>query len=416
MFFDFQGLEDDEAVALLLKAARQPQPWDPIVIDVATAIVRTLGNLAMAIMQAGKTISQGHCKLDEYLEYYYRHRKTIRQRQATTTKTNADDLGIFTTFEINRQVIRNRCTEASEDALQLLNTFAFLYHDDIRFDTSKRAITNMRIESAHKDEEKRIENETGTVRPISQWSAWCRETVSGMLAFVYKSRSPSVLPNVSLKSCFSSSTWKSLANKVQAIRAGQESKEFDPDRLRAALRQLTQRSLVLYNEMTDSFFIHPLVHKWARERPGMSIAEQSLWCGAAATLLAHCILLPPLGNTTEDEEMQRLLLPHVEHVRECQTSIEDCMREKRTGRSWIKPWPVIEPSFTREKAIMYAKFSIVYAENGRWKEAKELQLEIRDFTMQSLGLKHATTRRVTLALAGTMLNLRQIDDATALQE
>jgi tetratricopeptide (TPR) repeat protein len=162
--------------------------------------------------------------------------------------------------------------------------------------------------------------------------------------------------------------------------------------------------------------MHPLVHKWARERPDMSISEQGLWCGAAAILLAHCILIPPLGNTTEDEEIQRLLLPHVDHVRECQTSIEDFMRKKRITRTWIKLWPVLEPIFSREKALMYAKFSIVYAQNGRWEEAKKLQLEVKNFTMQYLGLKHATTRRVTLALAGTMITLSEIDEAAALQE
>ena len=79
--------------------------------------------------------------------------------------------------------------------------------------------------------------------------------------------------------------------------------------------------------MTDSYSIHPLVHKWARERPDISIAEQGIWSEAAAVLLSHCILIPPLGNTREDEDIRKHLLPHVDHVRECQASIEQRMRQ-----------------------------------------------------------------------------------------
>ena len=205
-----------------------------------------------------------------------------------------------------------------------------------------------------------------------------------------------------------------LADDSQAIRTGRLSKEFDSDRLRVALRQLTQFSLITHSAHTDSYSLHPLVHKWARERPDMSIAEQGVWSEAAATLLTHCILLPPLGQTTEDEDIRKHLLPHVDHVRECQVSIEQRMRDKRMAR--MKPWPVFEGGFNREKALMYAKFSIVYAQNGRWEEAKRLQLAVKDFTMQVFGLQHALTRRITLALAGTMFNLGQSDDAAALQK
>jgi hypothetical protein len=204
-FFDFEGLENDEAVALLLKAAGQPQPWDLDVTDMATTIAKTLGHLAIAIVQAGKTIRESYCKLDEYLEYYDRQWKKLRQREGATTRASADDLGVLTTFEINRQAIRIRCNEASEDALQLLDIFAFLYNQNIRFDILKRAVVNPRVENVHQDEEKRKEVETRPIRSILQWSSWWRETVFDMLALIYKDRSPSVLPSVSPKGYFSSS-------------------------------------------------------------------------------------------------------------------------------------------------------------------------------------------------------------------
>jgi len=146
----------------------------------------------------------------------------------------------------------------------------------------------------------------------------------------------------------------------------------------------------------------------------MSILEQSVWSEAAAQLLACCILIPPLGNTTEDENMRKLLLPHIIHVQECQKSIEQRMKDNRMSR--MKPWPVFDGSFNKERALMYAKFSMVYSQNGVWDEAKRLQSVVKDFTMKVLGIQHATTRRVTLALSRTMYLLGQSDDAATLQK
>ena len=97
-------------------------------------------------------------------------------------------------------------------------------------------------------------------------------------------------------------------------------------------------------------------------------------------ILSHCILLPPLGSTIEDEELRKDLLPHIDHVQDCQRSIEQRMRDIRMAR--MKPWPIFERGFDRDKAVMYAKYSTVYMQNGRWEEAKRLQLAVRNFTMK----------------------------------
>ena len=197
------------------------------------------------------------------------------------------------------------------------------------------------------------------------------------------------------------------------VRDGRNAKEFDPDRLRRALRQLTQFSLVIHNDKTDAYSIHPLVHKWARERPDMSILEQGVWSEAAAVLLSSCILLPPLGNTTDEEQVRKYLLPHVEFVSKRQQEIEQRMRDIRMAR--MKPWPLFEGGFNKEKTLMYAKFSLIYAHNGQWEEAKRLQRTVRNVTLQFLGLEHASTRRITLALSGTLHALGETDDSAELR-
>lgn len=156
------------------------------------------------------------------------------------------------------------------------------------------------------------------------------------------------------------------------------------------------------------------MHKWARERPDMSIAEQSLWSEAAAELLSCCILTIPFGNTTEDENLRRTLLPHIQHVRTCQVSIEQQMKERRMTR--LKTWPVLDGGFNEKRAGIYAKFGSILAQNGCWDEAKRLQSAVRDFTMQVWGIGHVEARRSTLKLSITLGWLGESHEAVALQE
>lgn len=146
----------------------------------------------------------------------------------------------------------------------------------------------------------------------------------------------------------------------------------------------------------------------------MSIAEQSLWSEAAAELLSCCILTVPPGNTTEDENLRKTLLPHIQHVRTCQASIEQQMNDRRMTR--MKPWPVLDGGFNEKRASMYAKFGSIFAQNGCWEEAKTLQSAVRDFTMQVWGIGHVDTRCITLKLSTNLCWLGENNDAVALQK
>lgn len=195
-FFEFQGMRNSEASCLLLTAAGQVQPWDSTMSHIATTIARTLGYLALAITHAGRAIREGYCMLHEYLDFHERQWKKMRQKRASIKdKDEADDLGVFATFELNRRVIEDRDSEASRDALQLLDTFAFLHNQNIRFDILTRAITNAQVESKHAEEEK---NKTVVAQADSalDWSVWWSGAKVAVITFIWKNRTPSVLPDV----------------------------------------------------------------------------------------------------------------------------------------------------------------------------------------------------------------------------
>jgi tetratricopeptide (TPR) repeat protein len=272
--------------------------------------------------------------------------------------------------------------------------FAFLHYENIRFEFLEKAVKNGAVQSRQQAEDRRRADEMKAVSKQQTWSMWSSDLLFTVLTYLYRNRGLPALPDV--------------------LRTGRRECHFDKFRVRAAMRQLTQCSLVIYNHEKDSYSMHPLVHKWAREAPEMTFGEQSIWAEAAGVLLSCCILLPPLGTSTKDEELRKDLLPHVDHVRDSQAQIEQSIRDKRMAR--MKPWPIFETGFNRERALVYAKFSVVYAQNGRWEDAKRLQLAVKEFTMKVLGLRHLTTRRIHLALAGTLLYLGESNEAALLQE
>ncbi|KAF2032794.1 hypothetical protein EK21DRAFT_98630 [Setomelanomma holmii] len=332
--FELASLAHEESLCLLFQAAETKPSLRMHQRELALAICEKLGHLPLTIVQAGATVRHGFCSLEKYLDYL--EHQWVRTSKARGMRRVggivAGHSTIYATFELNHRAIQIRETEASSDAAQLLKMLAFFHHQNIRFEFFRRAVTNVGLEEEH-------------------------------------------------------------AKMVDIIRNAHEDQDFDADRTLAALQTLVQFSLLSYDEPQDSYYMHPLIHRWSRERYSMTPAEQGIWSEAAATMLSHCILLPPLGNTTEDEDIRRDILPHIDFVRQCQATIEQRIHDNRLGR--MKPWPVFSPDGlnSKEKALNYAKFSIVYAQNGRWEDARKLQTAVHEFLLKTVGIGQEITRR-----------------------
>ncbi|KAJ3545083.1 hypothetical protein NM208_g2692 [Fusarium decemcellulare] len=137
-------------------------------------------------------------------------------------------------------------------------------------------------------------------------------------------------------------------------------------------------SLIIRNDHTDTYAMHPIVHRWARERPKMRLAEQALWAEVTGRVLAASVLLPPLGTAAADEKYHISLLSHVMHVQDCRRSTAEAISNARSSTNQVFSWiislvPDLAPD--ADKVRMYAKFSLIYAKCGYWKEAEELLKE-----------------------------------------
>lgn len=404
-FLEFRGLDNREANDLLLKAANQPIPWDDTCETSASSITETLGFLVLAIVHAGAAIREGLCTLKTYLSFYQRGWKRIRRARegrGETIDKSDDHMDVYTTWEICYQHIESKAKEGSEaaqDAIQLLATFSFFHWKNIRYDTLRRALENPVIEARHASKEMQSQERNPLVKPPTM-SQRIRGLNIVLLTLLLRDRSPPALPRL--------------------IREARTATNFDElgehhDRLRYALKELVQMSLVTYSEINDSYSMHPIVHQWARERPGMRLAEQAVWAEAAAMVLSSSILLPHLRNNAHDEDYNRDVLPHVDHVHMCRRSVMGRIGVKLQEHwtSWFIPRP--RPTMTPARALMYAKFSIVYSHCGHWNHAEQLQSEVKSYTEKFLGSGNEKTRRITIALAGTYWNMGRGADAERLQ-
>ena len=398
-YYQFDELEENESVELLLKAADEPQPWSPTTMESSKDICRTLGHLPLALTHAGKTILARQCTLENYALFFNKNWMRIRKMRASNDPRPISDANdaIYSSYEIIHDGIVAKCTQASEDALDLLKVFSFLHRQRIRADIFLRAASNPKLEELEQERRMEEERRVGIGKKATvPWAQYLRSLGIGILGFVLKLGYRPVLPRL-------------LSDAL-------ESRQFDELRLRQALKELFQMSLVFANPdpKDDSYSMHPAVHLWVRERPEMTILDQAVWCQAAATILTQAILIPPLGDNEENEILRRDLLPHVRQVQEHERTV--CARFLENQESRRRLWPVLQPRFDRARATQLIKFSLVYSQCGLLEEAEKLQLQVAEFAIRMLGMENTTTMDILLLLSYTYWQLTRGQEAAELQQ
>lgn len=407
-FLELQVMKKEEANELILKAAEAPSPWSMSVKESASIICQALGYLPLALVHAAKAILLGICSWGDYLIYYERQTQRIRRerfrrrsqsppKKRTGFKEDSDKMNVFSSYEILHQSLEASSEERFQDAAELLYVFSYFHFQNIRLDFLLSAAINSYKEADQRDKEAKedtlLQHRLPKPKPKS-WSVWHREL---MLVLNNYLETPPPLP----------AALKNSENLPQSVFVDEIHV-----RLSEALAVLLKRSLVMRQDRVESrYSMHPLVHQWVRERPGVS--HQSLWCQVAMTTLAKSILRPPLGDTDHDRDMRRELLPHIIHVRECQAVTKKRLEE---NRALAKPfWPAPKDKFGRSQADESARFSRVYSECGLFNEALQLQYKTLTFLTQMLGENHPLTIRVTLFVSGTLSELTRVAEATRLQ-
>lgn len=401
--YQFESLSREDASQLLLKVAKiTPTPWTERVIEAAESISQTLGALPLALIHAGLSIMKRLCSLEEYPQYHRRSVAALRQErlQRGFKGDINENLKVFTTFEINFLPLVNGDTEPCRDAVEILKICSFLHYENISLDIFLKALEHPRLEALHAREEEERGKEANLAAEartlmLALKSSFTKKFLVEKLQRALMDQSRPILPS-----------FLQDVDYLQRQYNWEEFKGFFKDRINRALSELDRRSILNYHEHSDSYSMHPLVHQWARERPAMLNSDQAIWCEAATNILAQCVLLPPLNANESYANMPGLLLPHVLTVEEYQARMQrdydDKLVDGRKKKSWItRNLSLGPPVMIPRKAIRLAKFSTIYAQGGRWKEAEKHQLVVRDYCIRMLGMENMKTVSIMLALAGT---------------
>ncbi|KAG9240959.1 hypothetical protein BJ878DRAFT_559262 [Calycina marina] len=392
-YFEFQGLDERNSVELLLNAADESMPWISSSVDCANAIAKAMGYLPLALVHAGKTILAKLCTLETYLDFFEKTWERIRyaERSNATTPISNADATIYSSYELIHNHISAKKTTASEDALDLLRIFSFLDRQQIKLSIFLRAESNPRIESSDaisKGERKEYSRLIPKLTPAQTF----KNNVLRIIILLSQLGNRPVLP-------------KFLS----------ESNEFFEIRLKKALNELSQMSLVSTSSGSgDCYSMHAAVHLWARQRSEMTLVEQAVWCQMTATILSRAILLPPLGDTEENETFRRDLLPHVRHVQQVERTIQATFARNREHRR--KLLPTLTSPITSDRLVQLTKFSLVYAQGHQLEEAERLQKYVAEIAIKYLGKENVKTIGIMRLLSGTYWQLAQVDRAAELQK
>lgn len=366
--FHFEKLEEEEASDLLLAAAAFPRPWGALIKEQAIRAAQVLGYLPLALIHAGTAILENVCSLDKYTEYFERSWNKIRRSRGRSPSPGRQaayqsDMSVYSSYEMIYVGLENKQDQRSKDALQLLKIFSFFHRENIELDLLKTAATNPRRE-----------REFGQTR--------------GQAAVQPQDRRRDLRSLVSRWFIFIASQLSSPGSILPEVLRDEDDIPFDEDRLRVALSLLVRLGMVTLQDENNSYWMHPLVHTWVRERPGTSTAEQAIWCRAAATVLVQSILFEaPQAYAIRNERMQRQIHLHVKHVLQLQGVISKQITENQATlyRPWPLSWFILQPKFRAFEATEYAKFSLVYLQCGDYATAERLQLQVKDFIFTNLG-------------------------------
>ena len=316
---------EEDAISLLLQAACLDEASDEL-RQASRLIVNELCLLPLAIDQAGAAITCGLCDVHSFLQLYSQHHLKMLDDPSFKGASKYGH-GVYGTWDLSFKAIHARATvgddlmdtQAAKSAILIFQTFAFFHHENIMEDIFKQAAEAL---------------------PKSPYN----DDGDG--------------PNGGGHSSLS------LYISHQLLQLDKEG-NWDPLFFRKGIHVLLSFSLVKRNVHGHVYSVHPLVHRWSRDK--MSKPDQQSIGHSANALLSHSITYQ---FASQDYAFCRMLLPHIK-----------ANYQHAVGAG-------VGDVYNVDKC---ARFALVYYESGYWKEAEELEVEVLETRKRVLGAGHSDT-------------------------
>lgn len=351
---EFRNMDEDDAVLLLLRSAGN-NVESQASREIAKTIAKALGYLPLALAQAGACVRQNICSLEEYLPLYESHRTDLLKRRIVQN-SESHHQSVFTAFDVSVQKIQCETSQATTDALEILQILAFLHFEQAPISLFSRAWHNTRRWPES------MPPKTIVMRAFESIERTLGSSLSRHLAtYCPRSRLPDVLRGYA-------PTWNSF-------------------RFREALCVLQNYSLV-YRDVgeAETYSMHPLIHSWARDR--LSLTDQHVWVDIATNTLAASIRE---DFAPSDKAYRISLVPH----------INACLKNKiacTIFQQRLNPYQIAKST----------KFACIFSEGGYFGEAAKLQECIIGAASSQSRPSDPGTLDVMISLADSYWNLDQV--------
>ena len=347
-------MEEDDAILLLLRSSRLDET-SAQAKEAARLIVKELCCLPLAVDQAGAAIMSGLCSIDDYLCRYHQYRQDLL---TDPTFKGASNYGraVYATWDLSFKAIRAMGSGDAENAIAIMQTFAFFHHDNIGEDIIKRAAEAVK-------------------RPT--------EEAGGIAGF-----------------------------PPQLLLLDQEG-AWDPLFFRKGIRILLSFSLLRKTAGDVIYSLHPLVHCWSRD--SMSNEERQTHGLVASILLSSSITF---GVTSEDFAYRRIIIPHVKALGNQIFDDDEQLNKFVLAFNEAGYWNDAEKllvDILMIRAMVFGQehpltmmtigsLAAIYQNQGRWKEAEELEVKFLPIRKKVLGEEHPSMILSMFNLALTYQN------------
>ena len=342
---EINEMEESDAVALLLKASHLVDSAEHL--QDAKNIVIELGCIPLAVDNAGSYIEAGKCEIDSYLRLLSLHHRTLMSDAAFTGASSYDQT-VYGTWDLSFQEIERRANgksttgnaQAAQAAILILQICAFYHHSNISKDIFRSAAEES------------------------------RKFVIGSEVAKKLPQAITLLDHSTLLAVDKDGNWDDLI-------FGQ------------GISVLLSFSLMKRGQSSKILSIHPLIHRWSRER--LSESEQQRMCLTGSIILCCAI---PQRFETEDCAFRRLIFPHI-----------------KACKLYGSQMGIIEQYYDDK----FQNFALVMSENGDWKNAEQLEVQVLDMRKKLLGAEHLDTLTSMGNLASTYRYQGRFNEAEQLQ-
>ena len=207
--------------------------------------------------------------------------------------------------------------------------------------------------------------------------------------------------------------------------------KWDKFYFRMGIQTLLSFSLIKRSPCGIVYSVHPLIHSWSRDR--LSHSEQCMnFCRGTAIL--SCSVTFSYG--IQDYIIRQKLIPHIKASYEYAAELEikkkynDDIYSKfglvfRENGDWRNAEKLYIEVMIKRKEILgqehpdtlnsMANLAITYRYQGRWKEAEELQTQVLDVRNKIVGEEHPDTLTSMADLAETYWNQGRWNEAEQLE-